>query len=84
MTEYCDFFWGSHGCSLPPGHEEQMHTCYLETDDDIELCSQFDPYALVYSVRFFHYEAELPGWGRWINWGSGFSNHDPNPIQMNC
>lgn len=82
--EYCDFFWGSHGCDLPPGHKEQMHQCqvYNEREDSLDLCSQFDPYALVYTVRFYHYD--IDDWGAWMNWGSGFSNHDPDPLQMNC
>ena len=25
---YCNFFWGSHGCDLPPGHEGN-HLCGL-------------------------------------------------------
>ncbi|UDL16388.1 hypothetical protein SEA_ZOOMAN_119 [Microbacterium phage Zooman] len=36
---YCDVFWGSHGCSLPPGHDEPcvcITNIYDEDDNIVE------------------------------------------------
>jgi hypothetical protein len=41
ITEYCNNFWGSHGCSLPPGHaySDRFHQCGLDSDED-GICSK--------------------------------------------
>ena len=31
---YCDTFWGSHGCSLPPGHKEPCVCDDRSRDED--------------------------------------------------
>lgn len=33
---YCDTFWGSHGCGLPPGHEEPCRCVWDEWDEETE------------------------------------------------
>lgn len=46
MAEWCDNFWGSHGCGLPKGHPGP-HRCGPE---DAEPCSEHDG---ITSVRYY-------------------------------
>lgn len=39
MASWCNLYWGSHGCDLPPGHEG-VHQC--GEPDHEGICSQFE------------------------------------------
>jgi len=58
---YCDTFWGSHGCDDDPGHEGTIHTCGVNG----EVCSQFD--SITGATRYMEYDdnddaVELSDW----------------------
>lgn len=65
----CNFFWGSHGCDLPKGHDGKVHTCDF-TDVVYGPCSQYDEDAPAdRRVRFAYDDGE---WGEWREYGEGW------------
>lgn len=62
----CRWYWGSHGCSLSPGHDG-LHECrWKEYDDNTETyrsvrCSQQDPENGL--ARYWDEDEEV--WGEW-------------------
>jgi len=72
-TPYCDTFWGSHGCDLPPGHDGP-HVCGA-LDGSLGLCSRAEGQAGEDgTVRFWNGDdwddEPMTGWRL-------FSNHGP-------
>lgn len=66
MAEWCDNFWGSHGCGLPKGHPGP-HRCGAE---DAEPCSEHDG---ITSVRYYeHHEDGTYSWSKWMTTGPTF------------
>lgn len=64
----CDFFWGSHGCDLPPGHG-LVHEC--DSGDPDGPCCQYDEQAPPdRRVRFA--VSDSAGWGEWGPYGEGW------------
>ena len=45
-SKYCDHFWGSHGCDIPPDEPHEVHECrvthFNEDDEPVgtSICSQ--------------------------------------------
>jgi len=82
---YCDHFWGSHGCDLPPGHEldgTQVHECAImeHIDENAELEVRFVCSEMVVldetgrcRVRFHYLDSS--GWSDWDSTWKWFSNN---------
>lgn len=69
----CDWFWGSHGCDMPGGHDGTIHTC--DSRDPDGPCSQYDTAAPADKrVRFNQADSDTatPEWGDWGPYGEGF------------
>ena len=72
--EWCDNFWGTHGCGLPKGHPGP-HRCGA---DDAEPCSEHDG---ITSVRYYeHHEDGTYSWSEWMTTVPTFGiTGDPRP-----
>ena len=70
MTVICNYFWGSHGCSLPMG-DHTAHQCGV--DEDGSTCSQHDEVAQKrrYASRNDDDETEYE-WSEWMDAGPGW------------
>lgn len=72
MKDYCDTFWGSHGCALKPGDGHTIHLCtWKRWDDDGENCIEEEPCTeydeTTDSVRY----STTDGWSEWMPLGGG-------------
>jgi hypothetical protein len=63
----CDWFWGSHGCDMPGGHDGTIHTCGSRDPDG--PCSQYDTTAPPDKRVRYTYEDQPDGTPRWADWG---------------
>jgi hypothetical protein len=76
----CQTFWGSHGCSLPPGHEG-YHTCGVADDEDDDLCSQHRNTEAGGEIRWWTCpddEGEPEHWGVWMESYPSFGEDSGN------
>ena len=72
MIEYCDTFWGSHGCGLTPGHDGDVHRCGPEGD----VCSEMRKVVNSGKAEVRFYYLGVPRrWGDWTPGWRWFSNH---------
>jgi len=74
--EWCNFFFGSHGCSLPMG-DHRVHVCAYGNDLE-QKCSEYDEDRPADArIRQWHDEEEGVGhWGEWQAYMDGFRMKD--------
>lgn len=63
----CDYFWGSHGCSVPVEVPHTIHFC----GDPGSICCQFDEEADD-DHRIRYWDDATFAWGDWKPYGEGF------------
>jgi hypothetical protein len=78
--QMCNFCWGSHGCSLPVGHEG-VHRClvgYWDEDsetltENVSCCEYDEQRPATARVRHNYGEDNEPEqWGEWGPYGDGW------------